>query len=203
MSHNERYNLNLKDDSTLYGLSAEEIAEQIACGKAKLDSMACPIGKSRMQRADTLIRGLSALVEESQSRATKLAVKPVLMTTEPWPQGYRIKERMGIVSAESALGMNIVRDLFAGVRDIVGGQSASTRKILKQSREHVMRDLQVEARSLNANAVIGIDFDYHEFSGQGKSMILVVATGTAVSIMEETSATTRTIEGPPSTSQSV
>lgn len=76
--------------------------------------------------------------------------------------------------------MNIFRDIFSGVRDIVGGKSESTQKILKDLREEALKGLKKEAFQKGANTVIGVDLDYSEFSGGGKSMLFLVASGTAV-----------------------
>jgi len=77
------------------------------------------------------------------------------------------------------------RDIFANVRDIVGGKSVSTQKILKDLKSNAFRDLKEQDYKLNASAVIAIDLDYSEFSGGGKSMLFLVATGTAVKFVNE------------------
>jgi uncharacterized protein YbjQ (UPF0145 family) len=78
--------------------------------------------------------------------------------------------------------MNIFRDLFAGLTDIFGGRSASSQKILRDARKLCIRELKKEAAELGADAVIAVDLDYSEFSGGGKSMLFLVASGTAVKI---------------------
>ena len=103
----------------------------------------------------------------------------ILLTTET-ALSLEIEERFEVISAECVFGMNLFRDFFAGVRDIVGGRSANTQKILRESRRTVLSELKKEAYMVGANAVVGVDLDYSEFSGQGKSMLFVVATGTAV-----------------------
>lgn len=108
----------------------------------------------------------------------------IILTTETNTKDLVISERLGVISSESALGMNIFRDIFTNVRDIVGGQSVSTQKILKDLKSTAFQDLKEQAYHLNANAVIGIDLDYSEFSGGGKSMLFLVASGTAV-ILDE------------------
>lgn len=104
----------------------------------------------------------------------------IILTTETYSKDFEIKERLGIISSESALGMNIFKDLFAGVRDIVGGKSISTQKILEDLKSNAFQNLKKQAYKLNADAVIAIDLDYSEFSGGGKSMLFLVASGTAV-----------------------
>jgi uncharacterized protein YbjQ (UPF0145 family) len=105
--------------------------------------------------------------------------KSIILTTETNPN-IEIVERLEIISAECVFGMNIFRDLFASVRDVVGGKSKATQRVLKDARIEVLKDLREEAFIVGANAVVGVDLDYGEFSGGGKSMLLVVATGTAV-----------------------
>lgn len=78
------------------------------------------------------------------------------------------------------MGINIVSDFFASVRDIVGGRSGVTQNILRDSRKVVLSELKREAHSLGANAVVGVSLAYSEFSGGGKSMLFVIASGTAV-----------------------
>jgi uncharacterized protein YbjQ (UPF0145 family) len=76
--------------------------------------------------------------------------------------------------------MNVFRDIFAGVRDIVGGRSYATQNVLRDARTTALNELKKEALKVGANGVIGVTLDYNEFSGGGKSMIFLVVTGTAV-----------------------
>ena len=106
----------------------------------------------------------------------------IILTTENNPQDLHVEERIEIITAECVLGMNIFRDFFAGIRDIVGGRSAASQKILRDARKICLSELKIEAHSLGADAVIGVDLDYSEFSGSGKSMLFIVASGTAVKL---------------------
>lgn len=108
-------------------------------------------------------------------------IKSVMLTTEAYPQGLVILERIEIVTAECAFGMNMFKDLFAGVRDIVGGRSEAVQKTMRDSRRTALYELKREAHAVGANAVVGVDLDYVELSGVG-SMVLLVASGTAVRI---------------------
>ena len=103
----------------------------------------------------------------------------MLVTTTPSVEGKTIAKYCGLVTGEAILGANIIRDLFAGVRDIVGGRSGSYEKELRQARAIALKDLEEEAEKVGANAVIGIDLDY-EVVGQGGSMLMVSVSGTAV-----------------------
>lgn len=106
----------------------------------------------------------------------------IILTTETYATDLMIAERLGVISSESALGMNIFRDLFTNVRDLTGGKSVSTQKVLKSLKSNAFDDLKRQAHKLGADAVIGIDLDYSEFSGAGRSMLFLVATGTAVKL---------------------
>jgi uncharacterized protein YbjQ (UPF0145 family) len=103
----------------------------------------------------------------------------MLTTTTSSLQGHEIAEYKGIVTGEAILGANIFRDLFAGIRDIVGGRSGSYEKVLRGAREQALADMVAEAAAIGANAVIGVDLDY-ETVGTNGSMLMVTATGTAV-----------------------
>ena len=111
------------------------------------------------------------------------AVKDILLTTETAPN-LKITKRIEIVTAECAFGMNIFKDLFAGVRDIVGGRSEAVQKTMRDSRKTALYELKKEAYEVGANAVVGVDLDYVELSSAG-SMVMLVASGTAVVIEDE------------------
>ncbi len=105
----------------------------------------------------------------------------MIVTTTNTIEGHAISEYKGIVTGEAILGTNIFRDLFAGIRDIVGGRSASYEAVLREARETALAELRDEARKLGANAVLGVDIDYENIStGSSGSMLMVSASGTAV-----------------------
>ncbi len=110
------------------------------------------------------------------------AIDAILLTTETAPN-LNITERIEIVTAECAFGMNMFKDLFAGIRDIVGGRSEAVQNTMRDSRRTALYELKKEAHRVGANAVVGVDLDYVELSGAG-SMVLLVASGTAVRIEE-------------------
>ena len=105
----------------------------------------------------------------------------VTLTTTPSVEGGRIVRYCGIVTGEAILGANIFKDLFAGIRDIVGGRSATYERELRRARELALAELSQSAADLGANAVVGIDLDYETVGGQG-SMLMVTASGTAVAV---------------------
>lgn len=104
----------------------------------------------------------------------------MITTTTPSIEGKKIINYLGVVTGEAILGANIFRDIFAGIRDIVGGRSAAYEKELEHARTIAMKELIEKAEQLGANAIVGIDLDY-ETVGQG-SMLMVSISGTAVKI---------------------
>ena len=103
----------------------------------------------------------------------------MIVTTTPSIEGRTIKDYRGVVMGEAIVGANIFKDLFAGIRDIVGGRSAAYEKELRHARDIALQELQESARALGANAVVGVDLDY-EVLGHGNGMLMVAASGTAV-----------------------
>jgi uncharacterized protein YbjQ (UPF0145 family) len=103
----------------------------------------------------------------------------MLLTTTSVIDGRQIVKYHGLVSGEAILGANIFRDLFAGIRDIVGGRSAAYETELRRAKEIAIQEMTEQAQALGANAIVGIDLDY-ETVGQGGSMLMVSASGTAV-----------------------
>lgn len=106
----------------------------------------------------------------------------VILTTSSHLDGYRVTDHIDIVSSECVFGMNVIKDMFAGFRDFFGGRNKSSQNALRDARIACLDELREEAAQLGANAVIGIDLDYSEISGGGKSMLFLVATGTAVKV---------------------
>jgi uncharacterized protein YbjQ (UPF0145 family) len=107
----------------------------------------------------------------------------MLITTTNTLEGKKVTKYLGMVSGEAILGANIFKDFFAGIRDIVGGRSAAYEKELRQAKEIAVSEMVEQARAMGGNAVIGVDLDY-ETIGQGGSMLMVSANGTAVVVEE-------------------
>lgn len=103
----------------------------------------------------------------------------VLVTTTPTVEGQAITSYLGIVTGEAIMGANIFKDLFAGIRDIVGGRSATYERELRRARDLAIEELKLSAAQLGANAVVGVDLDY-ETVGTNASMLMVSVSGTAV-----------------------
>jgi uncharacterized protein YbjQ (UPF0145 family) len=103
----------------------------------------------------------------------------MLVTTTPSIEGKRITKYLGLVTGEAILGANVFKDVFAGIRDIVGGRSATDEKELRRAQEIAITELESRAQQLGANAVVGVDLDY-EVLGANNGMLMVSASGTAV-----------------------
>jgi uncharacterized protein YbjQ (UPF0145 family) len=103
----------------------------------------------------------------------------MLLTTTNTLEGKEITRYFGIVSGETIIGANIIKDFFAGITDIVGGRFGTYEKVFKQAKEAAMQEMSEQAAQMGANAVIGIDLDY-ETLGSGNTMLMVTASGTAV-----------------------
>ena len=124
-----------------------------------------------------------SLAKIDENVATQTEIEAILLTTETAPN-LPITKRIEIVTAEVAFGMNVFKDLFAGIRDIVGGRSEAVQATMRDSRRTALYELKKEAHAVGANAVVGVDLDYVELSGAG-NMVMLVASGTAVVIEEK------------------
>ena len=103
----------------------------------------------------------------------------MLVTTTNSLEGKTIETYHGIVSGESIMGANIVRDIFATVTDIVGGRSAAYEDKLAEGRKIALEEMTERARAMGANAVIGVDLDFETIR---EGMMMCIATGTAVTV---------------------
>lgn len=106
----------------------------------------------------------------------------MFVVTTPTVPGREIDMALDIVSSECAYGMNILKDFFAEITDVVGGRSGSTQTVLADARKKVLDEMRAQAYALGADAIVGVHFDFNEFSGGAKSMLFVVGTGTAVKL---------------------
>ncbi len=106
----------------------------------------------------------------------------MIVTTTDGVPGRETTTSLGVVAGEAILGVNIFRDLFAGIRDIIGGRSGGYQKALREARDHAMSDMEAEAAALGADAVVGIDIDYEAVDTQKGAMLMVSCNGTAVKL---------------------
>jgi Uncharacterized conserved protein len=103
----------------------------------------------------------------------------MIVTSTDTVEGRRITQYLGMVAGEAILGVNMFRDLFSGIRDIVGGRAGGYQSALRDAREAAFADLQESARALGADAIVGVDIDY-EVLGKENGMLMVSINGTAV-----------------------
>lgn len=106
----------------------------------------------------------------------------MLVTTTPSIEGKQITNYFGVVTGETIIGANFVKDFFAGIRDIIGGRSESYEKVLREAKDSALAEMQQRAQQMGANAIVGIDLDYETVGANG-SMLMVTASGTAVTIV--------------------
>jgi uncharacterized protein YbjQ (UPF0145 family) len=140
------------------------------------------LAKELRNRASLQPEAIRALEEEGRRRA-KPRRSPILVTT---PTLHRpIRRVLGIVGGEYVLGVNLFHEILAGVRDAVGGRSATIQGILKEARIALLNELRADAAHLHADAVVGISFTLSEWSGQNKSMLILMAAGTAVELVSD------------------
>ena len=105
----------------------------------------------------------------------------MIVTTTPSIEGHPIKEYKGLVTGETIIGANFMKDFFASIRDIVGGRSGSYESVLREAKNIALREMQERAQMMGANADVGVDLDYETLGANG-SMLMVTASGTAVVI---------------------
>ena len=103
----------------------------------------------------------------------------MIVTTTPTVQGHVVCEYLGIVSGEAIMGANMFKDIFAGIRDIVGGRSGAYEEELRRAKDIAMHEMEDNARRMGANAILAVDLDYETVGANG-SMLMVSASGTAV-----------------------
>lgn len=103
----------------------------------------------------------------------------MIITTTPNIEGRRITKYCGVVAGEAVLGANMFKDMFAGIRDLVGGRSGTYERELQRARDIAFEELEARATSIGGNAVVGVDIDY-EVLGKENGMLMVSVSGTAV-----------------------
>jgi uncharacterized protein YbjQ (UPF0145 family) len=118
---------------------------------------------------------IAALVQDNGNPTETIMIS----TTTHSIEGKNVQQYLGIVTGETIVGANVFKDLFAGIRDIVGGRSAAYEKELARARQMALQEMEAEAAHRGADAVIGVDLDY-EVLGVNNGMLMVTASGTAV-----------------------
>ena len=105
----------------------------------------------------------------------------MILSTTNNIDGTPVKNYLGIVTGETIIGANIVKDVFASIRDIVGGRSGSYEKVLREAKDTALKEMTENAKRLNADAILGVDLDYETVGNRG-GMLMVTASGTAVKL---------------------
>lgn len=155
------------------------------CGKSGFGMLeikygACPSCRRAAQAAEAAKTPEERAAESVAKKKAVAASKTLLITTETWVGDA---ERLGVVAAEAVLGMNIIRDALANIRDLAGGRSGAIQKTLEEAREAALAEIRVKAARLGANAVIAVSINYHSIStGSATNMMMVAVTGTAVRV---------------------
>ena len=105
----------------------------------------------------------------------------MILSTTPQIEGHTIREYKGVVTGETIIGANMLKDFFAGIRDIVGGRAGSYENVLREAKDTSLKEMMERAQAMGANAIVGIDIDYETIGANG-SMLMVATSGTAVVI---------------------
>lgn len=103
----------------------------------------------------------------------------MIVTTTNTVEGQPVQKYLGVVTGEAIIGANLFKDIFASIRDVVGGRSGSYERVLREAKDNALKEMEERARALGANAVLGLDLDYETIGSNG-SMLMVSASGTAV-----------------------
>ncbi len=161
----------------IYMLEPGNLENEISlCGKDCLDIF---LQKNASEKS----KGQEEFEQKVRERKEKLA--SIILTTVSSLSNSPKYEELEIITAECVSGMNMFRDMFAAFSDVFGGRSDASQKVLRDLRKTCLEELRSEAYEIGADAVIGVDLDYSEFSGGGKSMLFLVASGTAVKFIDE------------------
>jgi uncharacterized protein YbjQ (UPF0145 family) len=105
----------------------------------------------------------------------------MIITTTNIVEGRPVQEYLGVINAQSIIGANIFKDFLGGLRDVFGGRSKTYERVLEEAKEDALRELAEKAQGMGANAILAVDLDFETVGGSG-SMLMVIATGTAVRI---------------------
>ncbi|MCR5780943.1 MAG: heavy metal-binding domain-containing protein [Bacteroidaceae bacterium] len=105
----------------------------------------------------------------------------MILSTTPTIEGRAIREYKGVVTGETIIGANVIKDFMAGLTDFFGGRSSSYEKVLIEAKDTAIQEMMQRAQAMGANAVVGIDIDYETIGANG-SMLMVATSGTAVVI---------------------
>lgn len=146
----------------------------------------CPECRAAKERADAesreqLLKAIASRPDPLLAEQARIdaEISEIILTTET-VTSMPVSKHLDIITAEAVVGMNIFQDIGSALRDIVGGRNATYQTKLREARQLVLDELRREAHRIGAHAVVAVDLDYSEISGGGKSMLFLVASGTAV-----------------------
>ena len=152
------------------------------CGLLNNDSTAlCECGYD-FETEDILLRMQKSEELKSDKEDFESKLQALLITTTTSIDGRKVIEYKGIVTAQVFMGVNLFRDIFSGLRDIVGGRSKAMEKEFNKAKELLLRELSIEAVNLGANAVIGLKIDFEDVGKVSGSAFMLLGTGTGVVI---------------------
>lgn len=123
----------------------------------------------------------AANTEGENNRVLEAKARNIILTTKT-AHNLPVAERLDIITAECVIGMHLFKDVASAFRDVFGGRSKAMQEGLREARKTALLELRKEAAAVGADAVVGVDLDYSEISGGGKSMLFLVASGTAVKL---------------------
>ncbi|MDQ1847698.1 YbjQ family protein [Gemmobacter fulvus] len=170
------------------GKSSSWLSRPLADGKICNDCWAKDQEKALQEEtAAGELRKIAETEQRQQAQARTQAASQIILTTET-AHNLPVADRLDIVTAEVVIGMNLFKDIFSAFSDTFGGRSKTMQEGLRQARQNALTELRREAHALGADAVVGVDLDYSEISGGGKSMLFLVASGTAVTLHKAASA---------------
>ncbi len=166
-----------------------ELANCIDCGKKigftnRGDFGRCSSCTAKHWEQEKIPEQVRVDAKYAAEAARNVEIEAIMLTTETAPN-LNIIKRIEIVTAECAFGMNVFKDLFIAISNVVGGRSETVQKAMRESRKAALYELKKEAYLVGANAVVGVDLDYVEMGSAGSSMVMLVASGTAVVIEEK------------------
>lgn len=178
-AYNQHYKAkNLEGAKKLYKDLIEKHSESEEAGYAESQLNNLTNEDKKAEAAEELKSEQEKYLEELERKGGK----EINLTTAQHLEGYQVTKTIDIITAECVFGMNFLRDYFTSVRDFWGGRSGSSQKVLKDARRICLAELRKEAMALGADAVIAVSLAYSEFSGKDKSMLFLIASGTAVNI---------------------
>ncbi len=162
------------------------MADCIDCGKKigftnRGDFGRCSICTAKHWELERVPKQARVEARYAAEAARNIEIEAIMLTTETAPN-LNITKRIEIVTAECAFGMNVFKDMYIAISNVVGGRSETVQKVMRESRKTALFELKREAYLVGANAVVGVDLDYIEMGSAGSSMVMLVASGTAVVI---------------------